>query len=157
MRAALVFHADDLTHFGLYERDRAGQLQLQFSQKSAQKTITALSIFQENLHGKINFFCYGRGPGSLTAIKLIHIFCHTLAFLHASKILAVNTFALNGGAPITAFGEKVFVRENEKIALKNRDNLKKNEIFLPQILNLEIFCEPATPLYVLPAVSQPPR
>ncbi len=100
----------------------------------------------------INRIFYARGPGSLSALKLLHIFVHTLSITSGIKLFATDNFYFSEH-PILAFGNQYFIKYDGEIILKAFDVKIKDKIpNFPQKLNDKAFVDPLEPLYVLPAV-----
>ena len=88
-----------------------------------------------------------RGPGSNTSLKLSYIFAQTFAIAKNIPVTGVSSFALNGNAPIFAFGQSSFVQENGAIKLVK--NATAGCFALPQdIAHLQQTSD-CEPLYVL--------
>lgn len=95
---------------------------------------------------------YARGPGSLSALKLLHIFVHTLAITSQIELFATDSFYFSQH-PILAFGNQYFIKQHQEIVLKTFDAKIQDEIpDLPKSLNDKDFTSPLEPLYVLPAL-----
>ena len=109
---------------------------------------------------RIRAIYYASGPGSFSALKLTHIFLHTLQYLYDIKLFATSSFYFTHSAYIKAFGTSYFHRdaENNIILLQNVKDLintqdsKEGAFFLPHILDKSAFSLPAQPLYILPPV-----
>ena len=116
---------------------------------------------------------YSRGVGSLSAIKLTHVFLHTLSLSSDIKIYATNSFYFAQTNEIKAFANMSFylkpdskhivitdsnVKDYIHIAPSNinasniNDSLDLSTLFLPYRLIHNDFLESCTPLYVTPAV-----
>ena len=88
-----------------------------------------------------------RGPGSNTSLKLSYIFAQTFAIAKNIPVAGVSSFALNGNAPIFAFGQSSFVQADGAITLVK--NAEPGCFALPQdIAHLQQTSDCA-PLYVL--------
>lgn len=120
------------------------------------KTLDALASLWASLQGRFSIenICYARGPGSLSALKLLHIFVHTLAVVRGVGVFAIDSFYFNHARPIHAFGNQFFIKESSGIKLEARPQLsiEASEVALPQELNLEHFNQEPEPLYVCPPV-----
>lgn len=133
--------------YGIYENGKLIQ-----SFQTAQKTLNVLSEIQLLIKAhKIKRIFYARGPGNFTAIKLTHLFLQTLQIAEDVELFCVDSFYFNANAPIKAFGNQYFIKE-EEILLKKFEVLPTCEFALPQILFEEDFKTECEPLYVLPAV-----
>lgn len=88
-----------------------------------------------------------RGPGSNTSLKLSYIFAQTFAIAKNIPIAGVSSFALNGNAPIFAFGQSSFVQENGAIKLVK--NAMPGCFALPQSIAHLQQTSDCEPLYVL--------
>ena len=106
---------------------------------------------------------YSRGVGSLSAIKLTHIFLHTLSLSTQIPIHATNSFYFSRDNEIKAFANMSFFLDAKKnliITDKNACNYirlaasstKNPKLHLPYNLIHNDFSESCTPLYVTPAV-----
>ncbi len=120
--------------------------------KKELKTLDALSVMWDGVKRKhhIEQICYARGPGSLSAIKLVHIFVQTLHIVSGMKIFATDSFYFNQSAPIHAFGNQFFFKEQGEIVLRTSQEEVRGVLALPQSLRLEDFSQPTTPLYIVP-------
>lgn len=121
----------------------------------------------------LNTFCdfndiyYARGVGSLSAIKLTHIFLQTLSLTINKKLHAINSFYFTNNNEIKAFAKMSFFYDNKKFTKLQQDSkdldsilkeciyiskskIETNEFFLPEILKKEDFIESCTPLYITP-------
>ena len=108
----------------------------------------------------INSICYARGVGSLSAIKLTHIFLHTLCKSKKIPLFAKNSFYFTTGNEIKAFANKSFFLQSRDMAIS--DDMADKYILIAQSINpaesLELpailkhgdFDETCTPLYVTP-------
>lgn len=94
---------------------------------------------------------YARGPGSLSALKLLHIFVHTLAAVRDIQLFATRHFYFSDGV-ILAFGNQYFIQDGQEIVLKTYDEKIDFIPVLPERLIPQDFHEPLEPLYVLPAL-----
>lgn len=105
---------------------------------------------------------YSRGVGSLSAIKLTHVFLHSLSLSTQISIYATNSFYFSRNKEIKAFANmSFFLDSKEHLTLTDEnasayirlDKSKQNfKLHLPYILIHDDFSEPCTPLYVTPAV-----
>lgn len=123
------------------------------------KTLDALVRLWMSLQNRflIESICYARGPGSLSALKLLHVFVHTLAIVRGVGVFAVDSFYFNNARPIHAFGNQFFIKEADGIKIVARrdsanDGAECDGVTLPQELNLADFSQDSEPLYVLPPV-----
>ena len=146
---------------GLYENK-----QLFEEMVSKDLTLTALpKIFESLLPNpkqdskyadmRINTIYYANGPGSFSALKLTHIFLHTLSLLYEVKLLATSSFYFTQAKYIKAFGTTYFYEdENNDIALAyGVDSPQESEFYLPKILDTFRFHHKIEPLYILPPVQ----
>ncbi|MDU7693163.1 MAG: hypothetical protein E7K04_02835 [Helicobacter sp.] len=149
----LLLHTQNTHFLGLYDKCNL-ILELQNSSKSLDALCEM--YIQANLQDiKISQICYGRGPGALSAQKLIHIFANTIALLKGAKLLATNNFELNCNSPIHAFGNKYFVKNENVISMQTmqpRNEELNTKIALPKKLDLAIFNEALEPLYITDAL-----
>ncbi|PAF49263.1 hypothetical protein BKH41_03145 [Helicobacter sp. 12S02232-10] len=96
---------------------------------------------------------YARGPGSFTSLKLTHIFLQTLTLSLGVKLYSSDSFYFNQNAPISAFGNKFFIREDSGgIKLKELKIKKNDNFFLPEKIDLSAFDSQNAPLYILPPI-----
>lgn len=116
----------------------------------------------------LNAIYYSRGVGSLSAIKLTHVFLHTLSLSSNIHIHATNSFYFSQTNEIKAFANMSFylkpdskhvvitdsnAKEYIHIAPSSiNDSLDISTLFLPYRLIHNDFLESCTPLYVTPAV-----
>ncbi|TLE10328.1 hypothetical protein [Helicobacter bilis] len=130
---------------------------------SLSKALHLLSYFMP-----LNAIYYSRGVGSLSAIKLTHVFLHTLSLSSEIKLYATNSFYFSQANEIKAFANMSFylkpdskhivitdsnAKEYIHIAPSSiNDNLDLSTLFLPYRLIHNDFLESCTPLYVTPAV-----
>lgn len=134
--------------------------------------------FKSQINKRI-FYC--RGPGSLTSMKLTHIFLHSLRLSLNLSLLSANCFKFipkDDKKEVAAFnnmsfflsdnsGRNIFKKENvESKDIFNVDStqndisqyitIKKSEnpssLKLPNTLNPLEFYEPSSPIYVTPFV-----
>lgn len=104
---------------------------------------------------KINTIYYANGPGSFSALKLTHIFLHTLSLLYEIKLLATSSFYFTQAKYIKAFGTTYFYEdENGNIALAyGIDNPQETDFYMPKVLDPQCFHHKTEPLYILPPVQ----
>lgn len=104
---------------------------------------------------KINAIYYANGPGSFSALKLTHIFLHTLSLIYEIKLLATSSFYFTQAKYIKAFGTTYFYKdENNEIALAyDISSPQESEFHLPKILDTQAFHTQTEPLYILPPVQ----
>lgn len=106
---------------------------------------------------------YSRGVGSLSAIKLTHIFLHTLALSMQIPIYATNSFYFSRDNEIKAFANMSFFLDAKQHLTLTDENAckyirlatsstKTPKLHLPYNLIHDDFLESCTPLYVTPAV-----
>lgn len=118
-------------------------------------TLVALPKIFENILERYSVRCiyYARGPGSFTALKLTHIFCHTLSLVHNITLKATSSFYFTNSDYIKAFGNTYFARNGDDIKLATLQSQAPKPIFtLPEVLDPSHFSHPPEPLYILPAV-----
>ena len=123
--------------------------------QSEQKTSEALPrIFKEILDRyDVRGIYFAKGPGSFMSIKLVYIFLKTLQIAKNIQLFGCEAFVFNDNAPIKAFGNLYFVKENGKIVTKKFDVPPKSEFHLPKRLEGLECSDDISPLYVLPAVK----
>ncbi|RDU72864.1 hypothetical protein CQA66_02965 [Helicobacter aurati] len=114
-------------------------------------TKSTAAIFQiihvlQNINNITGIY-YARGAGSLSAIKLTHIFLQTLHLTKHIPLYATNIFHFNTHNEIKAFGNQSFFYKDGQIQLGQTQNPQTN-LILPTILDKKDFYEPCTPLYV---------
>lgn len=119
------------------------------------------SIYKDT---RIESICYANGPGSFSALKLTHIFLHTLRIVYDIKLFATSSFYFTKSPYIKAFGKSYFYRdENGHITLLQQSDMASHRAFihehsdksafsLPKILDKNAFNAPTQPFYVLPPV-----
>lgn len=112
------------------------------------------TLFEEILSAdfELDSIFYARGPGRFSALKMTHIFLHTLCLVKSYKLFSVSSFYFNSAAPIHAFANKYFIQENQGIALKDFSIKITQEFVLPEVLNIDDFDTQNKPLYILPPV-----
>lgn len=64
------------------------------------------SVKQER--AKIGAIYYAAGPGNLSALRLTHVFLHSLAIIKGIKLYAADSFAFLPNSYIYAFGKRYF-------------------------------------------------
>lgn len=135
--------------YGIYKDNR-----LIKSAKEEAKTLDGLTTLWYHLKQQysIKKIYYARGPGSLSAIKLLHIFVHTLHITSDIAIFATDSFYFNHASPIHAFGNQFFIKNQEGIQLQSLQTPPNNANFLPDCLNTQDFNQETIPLYIVPAV-----
>ncbi|WP_104697126.1 MULTISPECIES: hypothetical protein [unclassified Helicobacter] len=136
---------------GVYQNN-----QLIKSQINTLKTLDALVDIWVSVKQcyEVEEICYARGPGSLSALKLLHIFIQTLHVISGIKIFAVDSFYFNQGKSIKAFGNQYFVKNTQGEIILHQDLLQEseNKFTLPSVINKEDFSQPTQPLYIVPPV-----
>jgi len=128
----------------------------------------------------ISHIYYAIGPGSFSALKLTHIFLHTLAEIYNIKLYGIDSFYFKKTPVIKAFGNMYFYKDDkgninlckkseiesiQKYTKQNHtslDTLAKNgnldfaemlcDFKLPKKLNPNDFSPKVAPLYILPPV-----
>lgn len=137
--------------YGIYER-----LILVDSKKETLKTLDALTKLWLETRAKasIDRIFYARGPGSLSAIKLLHIFIQTLVVVSEIKAFAVDSFYFNKKGIIHAFGNQYFQKDEKGqiILAATATQVSDDDFVLPQALNPQDFNQSLEPLYVVPPV-----
>ncbi|WP_027326938.1 hypothetical protein [Helicobacter pametensis] len=134
--------------YGIYTQSR-----LVRSFESHQKTLDALVDLHKILESEnVGRIFYARGPGSFTAIKLTHIFLQTLKVIEGIELFCTDSFFFNKNAPIKAFGNRYFQKQNENIVLESFSEEPLCKFMLPEFLDESKFDQACEPLYVLPAV-----
>lgn len=126
--------------------------------KEEQKTLDALICIWQNLSAKykISEIYYARGPGSLSALKLLHIFVHTLRILRPIRLFATDHFAFNQNFPIHAFGNQYFYKEQSEVVLRSAKEHVAKDFCLPERICVRDFSQECTPLYIVPPIQQNP-
>ncbi|MCE3038578.1 hypothetical protein [Helicobacter anatolicus] len=122
--------------------------------ESRQKTLDALLELWIEIkkHYQVRAIFYARGPNSLSALKLLHIFVHTLKNLTNLELFAVDHFYFNKQRPIRAFGSQFFIKKDGEISLENRECEILNDFMLPEKLQQEDFNQECVPLYIVPPI-----
>ncbi len=95
---------------------------------------------------------YATGPGSFTAMKLVHVFVHTLAITQNLKLYGALGFVFNAYQPIRAFGKSYYVYHQGTICLSPLESPKVQTMQLPVLLKPNLFDADPKPLYLLPPV-----
>lgn len=135
-------------------------IESRFIESSTSKSIFIESNFK-NLKDFKNFtdIYYARGVGSLSSIKLTHIFLHTLALSKNIKLHAINSFYFSDSGEIKAFGAMSFFLKDSKDFANIESNIYisksiniNNTLKLPLTLQKEKFTESCTPLYITPPI-----
>lgn len=150
--ALLLASFNKLTYLGRYEAQTGDDtLELKDSFISDKKTMDALTQGYMVLDSKkLTHVFYARGPGSLTALKLIFIFAHTLAISRGLEVRAADSFSLNDGAPIHAFKDSYFVKSGDEVVLSKG---LESTFTLPERVCKNLFTAPLnSPLYGLSAL-----
>lgn len=99
---------------------------------------------------------YSRGVGSLSAIKLTHIFLQTFTLSTQIPIYATNSFYFSQNNEIKAFGNLSFFLLDSRSPLDLHDciilqkSANPSLLTLPNTLLTEDFNDPCIPLYVTP-------
>ncbi len=135
---------------GIYQEGRLVQ-----KIQTAQKTSEALPVIFKDILAKyeVERVYFAKGPGSFMSIKLVYIFLKTLQIAKGIELFGCEAFAFNQNAPIKAFGNLYFVKENGKIVTKKFDVPPNSRFVLPKRLK-ELECnDDISPLYILPAVK----
>lgn len=143
---------------GIYINDKVLNLEFARLECTLDSALQVLTNFTP-LHS----IYYSRGVGSLSAIKLTHIFLHTLALSVEVKIFATNSFYFSKNNEIKAFANMSFFLDATKHLMLTDDNALKYirlaksstqslKLHLPYKLIHDDFLESCTPLYVTPAV-----
>lgn len=126
---------------------------------SEELTLIALPrIFQPLLSDsslRIRAIYYANGPGSFSALKLTHIFLHTLSLLHDIELFATSSFYFTDDKYIKAFGMTYFyMNENNDIALTSfMSPPPLARFYMPKTLDTHRFHTRTEPLYILPPVQ----
>ncbi|CCF80478.1 Inactive homolog of metal-dependent proteases,putative molecular chaperone [Helicobacter bizzozeronii CCUG 35545] len=94
---------------------------------------------------------YAKGPGSLMAMKLAHVFLHTFSLVRSLELYSALGFAFNNNAPIKAFGKMGYVLEGDQIRLVPCDS-QLPPLNLPKHLDRTLFTQDNQPIYLLPPV-----
>ena len=120
------------------------------SMKIASSAREAIGIL--SLVGLPRAIYYARGAGSLSALKLTHIFLQTLSIARGLPLHATNIFYFHKSNEIKAFGNQSFFYLNGELSLKASQNPAIEAPCLPEILKPWEFNEPLEPLYVTTAI-----
>ncbi|TSA86345.1 hypothetical protein FNE76_02220 [Helicobacter mehlei] len=94
---------------------------------------------------------YAKGPGSLMAMKLTHVFLHTLSLARSLELYSALGFAFNNNAPIKAFGKMGYVLKGDQMHLVPCDS-ELPPLDLPAHLDRSVFTQDNQPIYLLPPV-----
>ncbi|WP_158655714.1 hypothetical protein [Helicobacter cynogastricus] len=95
---------------------------------------------------------YATGPGSFTAMKLTHVFLHTLSVAQNLSLSGALGFDFNHCQPIKAFGKNYYCYEHGRIVLCTLEGVVTIPMQLPNFLNPKCFLKDPQPLYLLPPV-----
>lgn len=108
---------------------------------------------------------YANGPGNFSALKLTHIFLHTLGIINHIELFCASSFHFTKDKFINAYGRIYFFKENDIIKTIRLDDTKSTEsskdsaktpinatFSLPPHLHIDMFDKNCFPLYILPAV-----
>lgn len=135
------------------------ELKLAHKFESFEKTSDGLieifsKIFEylKNNDLKLTNIFYAKGPGSFSALKLTHIFLHTLKLEKSFNLFSTDSFYFNKNSPIKAFGNKYFIKNNNSIELIGGKDLEKNSFNLPLEIFKQDFDSDNNPLYILPPI-----
>lgn len=101
---------------------------------------------------KLESIYYACGPGNLTAIKLAHIFLHTLSAIHNIPLFACDSFYIFKDTPIHAFSNRYFYKENDEIKFSLLESKVESSLQLPKILDSVKFNLDTKPNYLIPAI-----
>ena len=139
--------------YGIYQ-----DFYLVYANKVSQKTLDALIEIWNSVQQsyRIKSIFYARGPGSLSAIKLLHIFVHTLKIVSDLDVFACDSFYFNQSGAIFAFGNQYFIQSDDGVILESSEKIEKsllkNDFCLPDKLIPQDFDKETQPLYVVPPV-----
>lgn len=150
MKDLLVFCVRSPLHYGIYHRNRLESTHCIEGKISNALPQMYLCLKSQNLH--IQNIYYACGPGNLSALKLTHIFLHTLSLTQNINLFATDSFSLTNNAPIYAFGNKYFIKRNDKIEFISLPKQSPKPFGFPKILNKDLFCLEKKPLYIIPAL-----
>ncbi|WP_158653029.1 hypothetical protein [Helicobacter salomonis] len=95
---------------------------------------------------------YATGPGSFTAMKLTHVFVHTLAITKGLRLYGALGFVFNAYRPIKAFGKSYYLYHRGQIVLRPLENPEVRAMRLPVLLDPSLFSAESKPLYLLSPV-----
>lgn len=168
---------DSINHYDdkikLIKYDIFCDLNLSFLESKDSKNLNLNDcLFLLSLFSNFKNIYYARGVGSLSAIKLTHIFLHTLSLSKNIALHATNSFYFTQSNEIKAFGNMSFFMRDSKIDSKMQNfieskldskeriyiaksknaNAKDCDFRLPKVLKKQDFIESCTPLYITPAV-----
>lgn len=152
----LVLALQSPVKVGVYD-DRGSLLRTFDSNKQVSfalvEVFDALLAWVASCDLKLQAICYAKGPGSFMAMKLTHVFLHTLALIRSLDLYSTSGFAFNNNTPIRAFGKMHYVLEQEEIRLiALKDAPTPCQPSLPAHLDLRLFSQDNQPLYLLPPV-----
>lgn len=100
----------------------------------------------------INRIFYANGPGNFSAIKLTHIFLHTLALTLDIELFCTDSFYFTKDEFINAYGKMYFVKNDSGITTVVREHSIQSNFELKDTLNEDDFTQKCNPLYILPAL-----
>ncbi|WP_288546353.1 hypothetical protein [uncultured Helicobacter sp.] len=145
----LIFCVHSPLYYGIY-KDKKLDSTYTLSEKTSRALLQLYTHTKKEY--KIQNIYYANGPGNLSTLKLLHTFLHTWALIEDIGLFAADSFALMPNAPIYAFGNKYFVKNDEKIEFVALDMTPQCAFLFPQILNPALFDKKPEPFYVLPAI-----
>ncbi|WP_162982749.1 hypothetical protein [Helicobacter vulpis] len=132
---------------------------LYYSLVSSRRTSEALATLFAHVqawiarHGySLEAIYYATGPGSFMAMKLVHVFVHTLAITQNLKLYGALGFVFNAHRPIKAFGNNYYCDHQGTICLSPLDKPLTQSMRLPILLKASVFNVAPQPLYLLPSV-----
>ncbi|CAM2754937.1 putative glycoprotease family protein [Helicobacter felis] len=95
---------------------------------------------------------YATGPGSFSAMKLTHVFLHTLSVAQNIPLFGALGFVFNAYQPIKAFGKNYYCYKHGQITLCVLEEATTTPMQLPDFLDPKLFAKNPKPLYLLPPV-----
>ena len=94
-----------------------------------------------------------RGPGSFMAIKVAYVTLRTLSLVKEIPLWGMDAFACNGGTPVRATGQSMFIKEGGEIRIVPNEQKRAFEpLTLPLVLQEDLLSQDIEPLYILPAI-----
>ncbi|OBV29479.1 hypothetical protein BKN38_06000 [Helicobacter sp. CLO-3] len=90
------------------------------AQKNSDKSAT-----QER--AKIGAIYYAAGPGNLSALRLTHVFLHSLAIIKGIKLYAADSFAFLPNSYIYAFGKRYFYKADSMDSMDSARESRASE------------------------------
>lgn len=117
----LFFCINQPLHYAIYDDDVLVSAHTIYEKPSSALAIAFQEIEafcqnkRENERAKIGAIYYAAGPGNLSALRLTHVFLHSLAIIKGIKLYAADSFALLPNSYIYAFGKRYFHKADSSL------------------------------------------